>query len=160
MPASKHGEHRVGLRRLADATQAAARPLLREHGFALPAILSNWAAIVGDGLARDCSPERLARDGTLTIRVAGPVATEIQHREPEILERIATYFGHRAVRRLRLVHGPLPKMVGRAAPAPRPLDELETRAIDHLTAPIRDSTLRSALRRLGLAVLGAERRPS
>jgi hypothetical protein len=160
MSASKHQtDRRAGLRRLADAAQSATRPILREHGFALPAILSEWERIVGEGLARACSPERLARDGTLTIRVAGPVATELQHREPEIIERIATYFGHRAVRRIRMVRGPLPETTRPAAPPPRPLGDLETRAVDRLTAPIGDPTLRSALRRLGRAVLGAERRP-
>ncbi|MSO68753.1 MAG: DUF721 domain-containing protein [Alphaproteobacteria bacterium] len=159
MTTEKHGtDRRVGLKRLADVTQLATRPILREHGFALPAILSDWANIVGEALARDCSPERLARDGTLTIRVAGPVATEIQHREPEILERIATYFGHRAVRRLRLVRGPLPTPAPRIVLPTRTLDDLEAHAIDRLTAPIGDTALRQALRRLGRAVFGAERR--
>ena len=151
-------DRRVGLKRLADAAQSATRPILREHGFALPAILSDWANIVGDALARDCSPERLARDGTLTIRVAGPVATEIQHREPEILERIASYFGHRAVRRLRLVQGLLPVQERRIVLPSRTLGDLEAHAIDRLTAPIGDTALRTALRRLGRAVFGAERR--
>ncbi|MSO74331.1 MAG: DUF721 domain-containing protein [Alphaproteobacteria bacterium] len=151
-------DRRVGLKRLADVAQSATRPILREHGFALPAILSDWTNIVGEALARDCSPERLARDGTLTVRVAGPVATEIQHREPEILERIATYFGHRAVRQLRLVRGPLPVQERRIVLPTRTLDDLEVHAIDRLTAPIEDTALRTALRRLGRAVFGAERR--
>ncbi len=158
--AEHRAERRVGLRRLADVAQSATRPIMREHGFALPAILSEWANIVGETLARDCSPERLARDGTLTVRVAGPLATELQHREPEILERIASYFGHRAVRRLRLVRGPLPEAVRRVTPRPRPLGDLEAQALERLTAPIENSSLRAALRRLGRAVLGAERRPS
>lgn len=133
---------------------------MREHGFALPAVLCDWPSIVGEALARDCSPERLSRDGTLTVRVAGPTATVLQHQEPEILSRIATYFGHRAVLQLRFVRGPLPQPCRRAMPSPRPLGAEEERALGRLTDTIADSTLRGALMRLGRAVIAAGPRPA
>lgn len=150
----------AGLRRLADAACAASRPIMREHGFALPAILCEWPSIVGEALARDASPERLSRDGSLTVRVAGPVATVLQHQEPEILSRIATYFGHRAVHRLRFVRGPLPAPERRTAPVQRTLDADEERALDRLVNAIADAELRAALRRLGRSVAAAGPRPA
>jgi hypothetical protein len=159
---TKHGKttRRGGLTRLADATRAASRPIIKDHGFALPAILCNWPNIVGDSLARDTSPERLSRDGSLTVRVAAPVSTVLQHQEPQILSRIATYFGHRAVHRLKFVRGPLPKRKMRRAPPTRRLDAKEERSLDGLTSRIADPELRAALRRLGRSVAAADTRPA
>jgi hypothetical protein len=133
---------------------------MREHGFALPAILCDWPGIVGAATARDSSPERLSRDGTLTVRVAGPIATVLQHQEPDILSRIATYFGHRAVLRLRFVRGPLPQPSRRAMPSQRILDADEELALDRLAHRIADPALRAALLRLGRAVVAASPRPA
>lgn len=144
---------RLGLRRLADAARLASRPVMREHGFALPAILTDWAEIVGASLARDCAPEHLSRNGCLTVRVAGPLALELQHRTPEILDRIAGYFGHRAVTRLRLVQGPLPKPPLRArAPLPA-LSNTDREALAAATDMLADTPLKQAIERLGRAVL-------
>ena len=151
---------RVGLRHLADAARSASRPIMRGHGFAVPAILCDWPSIVGEALARDALPERLSRDGSLTIRVAGPVATILQHQEPQILSRIATYFGHRAVRRLRFVRGPLPAPKTRETPARRALDAEEERALDRLASAVADPELRAALLRLGRSVAAAAPRPA
>lgn len=151
---------RLGLRRLADATRLASRPVLREHGFALPAILTDWAAIVGAELASDCAPERLSRSGSLTIRVAGPCALELQHRTPEILERIAGYFGHRAVTRLRLVQGPLPKSTPLARAALPALSTADSAALQCATAVLAETPLRRAIERLGRAVLADDARRS
>jgi len=144
---------RRGLRRLSDATRLASRPVMREHGFALPAILTDWAAIVGPSLARDCAPERLSHGGTLTVRVAGPLALELQHRTPEILARLAGYFGHRAVHRLHIIQGPLPKPVVQPQRPPRPLAPGDVAAISRAAAPLTDTGLKEAIERLGRAVL-------
>jgi hypothetical protein len=126
---------------------------MREHGFALPAILTDWAAIVGPALARDCAPERLSRSGTLRVRVAGPLALELQHRTPEILARLAGYFGHRAVHRLHLIQGPLPKAETPPARARRPLEPGELAVISGAAERLTDSSLKQAVERLGRAVL-------
>lgn len=153
-------KRRYGLRRLATVTRLASRDVLKANGFALPQILSEWTAIVGEPLGRETSPERLSRAGVLTIRVAGPAATELQHRAPEILERIATYFGHRAVVRLRLLRGPLPNTESRAAKPRRALTRAEATAIDQSTAEIGNPPLREALRRLGRSVIADNVQPS
>ena len=149
---------RLGLRRLADAARLASRPVLREHGFALPAILTDWAVIVGPALARDSAPERLSRSGSLTIRVAGPCALELQHRTPEILERIASYFGHRAVTRLRIVQGPLPKSTKPARKALPALSAADNAELLSKTARLAETPLRRAIEQLGRAVLAEDTR--
>jgi len=97
---------------------AITRDIFRKRGFSQSHILAHWPAIVGEALAEYCSPEKLAfprtpnegrgplSSATLTVRVDGPIALEIRHLEPQIVERINGYYGYTAVARLKLVQGP------------------------------------------------------
>ena len=92
-------------------------PLYRKRGFAEARILSDWPVIVGERFAAVTLPEKLTfprgntgggkRDGLLHVRVGAPLATELQHLEPQIIERINGYFGYNAVARLKLIQGPV-----------------------------------------------------
>jgi hypothetical protein len=94
----------------------------------------------------------------LRLRVASGLGPEIQHRTPQILERINGFFGYRAVARLALVQGP-PLRPARPGPKlPRPLAAAEREALDQRLAGIKDPVLRDALRRLGAAVMGTAKR--
>src|SRR5690242_445215 len=80
--------------------------------------IKDWPSIVGEDIASYTAPERLKwprgvdafgdiepgnehRPGaTLVIRVDGPRAIELQHRAHQIIERINTSFGYRAVSEL------------------------------------------------------------
>ena len=143
-----------GFRRIDRALAKVTKPFFRARGFALADLLAHWPAIVGPELADSTCPEKLGANGQLRVRVAGPAAIEIQHLEPQILERIAVYFGYRAVRRLVLLQGPLPptrRGDPTPRPAPRPTREAEARPCEELER-IAPSELRSALERLGCAV--------
>jgi len=149
-----------GMRALAATLPRVAAPVLGKRGFSEAQLIAQWPAVIGEELARHMAPERISfarggrRDGTLRLRVEPGFALEAQHREPQLLERINAFFGYRAVARLALVQGPLPR--GPAArPAPRDLGENERRALDRRLAGIEDSGLRDALRRLGEAVIGS-----
>lgn len=150
---------RFGLRSLAATVAKVARPALRKRGLAAAKILTDWPQIVGAELARQSMPERLSRSrgghgGVLLIRVGGPLAVELQHLEPLVIEKINTYFGYRAVERLKLVHGPVPAPVEVPAPAARTLDPAEEAEIDARLEAVGDNDLRAALARLGRAVAG------
>ena len=136
---------------------------LRRNGFAQREILTRWSAIVGDELAALSCPEKLSFTphnqgaGVLTVRVAGAVALEFQHRQPTILERINAYFGFRAVRRIRLKQARIAAIEAgrgtrRSQPAAPPAPSAQTRRID-------DRGLRLALDRLA-AQLRAPRPPT
>ena len=143
-------------RSLAAALGKVTAKAYKKRGFAAPSVVNEWPAIVGPALARGTLPERLGRDGTLRVRVAGPVATELQHMEPQILERIAQYFGYRAVRRLAFVRAPL--AAPRAAPPPPPaLSPVPAEALAAAERGTRDARLREALTSLGRAVLAKRR---
>ena len=142
---------------------AISQAVLRRQGFAQAHILRHWAEIVGAEIAGMAAPETLrfsrgAEDGgVLTIRVDGPVAVEIQHLEPQILERINAYYGYRAVGRLKLVQGPLP-LPPRQAPPPRPLSREEQQKLADEVERISDPGVRAALMRFGRSMLSAQRR--
>ena len=67
----------------------------------LAEILERWPEAVGEGIARNSWPSRIARDGTLHVNTADSVwAFELSQRGPEIAERIG-------VPTIRFAPGPL-----------------------------------------------------
>ena len=146
---------------------------IRRRGLASASVVTDWPRIVGEPLASNSLPERLTlprdseRDarrsrlgGILHLRVAGAWATEVQHLEPVIIERINRYFGYRAVGRLRILQGPLPL---RPAPKSKPRrmpEAAELKAIDDQIAVVEDDDLRASLASLGRAIATDPRRAS
>ena len=109
-----------GLRRLPDLLGRVLDPASRRRGLAEARVLTDWPSIVGEVLAARCQPVKLTggsrgHGGILHIHVAGSAALELQHSEPQLLERINSYFGYPAVARLRLIRAPL--ALPRRAPA-------------------------------------------
>lgn len=135
-------------------------PVLGKRGFGEAQLIAEWAAIMGPDLAGQVSPDKLSfrngerREGTLRLRVAPAAAPLVQHREPQIVERVNTFFGYRAVARLALVQGPPAREPEPPPPRPRPLAAPERQSLDRRLAVIEDPDLRDALRRLGEAVIG------
>jgi hypothetical protein len=145
-----------GPRRLVALLGRALGPAARRRGFAEASLLADWPGIVGPELASRASPARLAfpagRTGgaVLHLHVSSAAALELQHREPQILERINGYFGHVVVARLRLVHAPIAR---RAVEAPRPAPaEGIPAAVRERVLSITDPALREALATLGHAI--------
>jgi hypothetical protein len=151
---------RHGLHRLARAVGKVTRTAFGRQGFAEARVLTDWPAIVGPDLAADCLPESLSANGVLRIRVAGGRALELQHLEPQLLDRIATFFGYRAVQRISLVQGPLPPRSDPALPKLRALDANEETALAADLETTADPGLRRALDRLGRAVLARQPPPA
>jgi hypothetical protein len=142
-------------------------PVARARGFATTAILSEWPVIVGAELARftmpdkvvwpkrreeaeEASPHRGRRDegAILVLRVEGPRAIEVQHRAGQILERVNSYFGYRAVAEMRILQAPVTRKAVRSPAAVPPIDPDALPA----SADIEDRGLRAALLRLGSAM--------
>ena len=156
------------MKSLAGSVSRIAAPILGKRGFAEAEMVLQWAAVVGEELARLSAPVKLsfgtpgtkeagARvNGTLQLRVAPGTAIEFQHLEPVIVERINTFFGYRAVARLALRQGPLPRRA-MAPPPPRTLSVAESRSLESSLDGIADPELRAALERLGRAVIGSNK---
>ncbi|MGH6832491.1 MAG: hypothetical protein ACRECM_05640, partial [Methyloceanibacter sp.] len=106
-----------------------------------------WPRRREDG--QETSPQRGHRGegAVLVLRVEGPRAIEVQHRSGQILERVNSYFGYRAVAEMRILQAPVMRKASRAPASAPPLDP------DALppSASIEDRGLRAALLRLGSA---------
>jgi hypothetical protein len=109
-------------------------------------IVEAWPAAVGDTIARNAWPARLARDGTLHVHTTDSIwAFELKSRAEEIRERL----GRDAPPRLAFAPGPIPEplepaTVDRAAAAVEPGPEHVAEA-DSLTRVIRDEELRKVV---------------
>lgn len=142
-------------------------PIARARGFATISLLSEWPAIAGNDLAQftmpdkviwprrrqdedftDAAPTHQTEAATLILRVDGPRAIEVQHRADQIIERVNTYFGYRAIGALRILQAPVTRARRRSPSPPLPLDP---QALPASTA-IEDDNLRQALMRLGTAI--------
>ena len=99
-----------------------------------------WPAAVGDAIARNAWPARIARDGTLHANTADSVwAFELGHRAAEIAARLG-------VAKIRFSPGPLPSH--EPSPAVEPTVEpspADLCAAAAMTAAIEDENLRETM---------------
>ncbi|MGC2408666.1 MAG: DciA family protein [Methyloceanibacter sp.] len=145
-------------------------PVARARGFATITLLSEWPAVVGAELARFTTPDKVlwpqrfndsdapgtqsawrVAGATLVLKVDGPRAIEVQHRAQQILERVNTHFGYRAIAQLRFLQAPVNRARIDPPAAHLPLDEKALRS-----AAITNQDLRHALMRLGTSVRGKD----
>jgi hypothetical protein len=146
-------------RSLADVARRTLADTFARQGFASTELVTHWTDIVGEEIAAHCEPMRIKwprgadveapEPATLVLRVEGPIAIEIQHLSPVILERVNRFFGWRAVGRLALRQAPLTR---RAPLQPRPAPDPELTARLAATIDVADENLRNALARLGAAI--------
>lgn len=161
MSQEKRSRGGQGPRAIAGEVERLTRPALGRRGFAEAGVIAEWPNIVGPVLAVHTCPLRIAfargerGDGVLHLRVAnGALATELQHLEPQLLERVNGHFGYRAVARLAISQGPLPRRPKPKPPAPPPADPA---VVERAVAGVDDPEMKEALARLGAFVL--RRRP-
>jgi len=158
-------------RPLADLIDSCLGPTLQAQGFAASDILVAWPDIVGPRLADACQPIKLEwrrrgarpdrgappEPATLVVRVESAFALEMQHLGPIILERVNTHYGWRCVGKLVLKQGRVRRTPVKA-PAPPALDEADRRRLEGATAGLGETGLKTALDRLGEAVIGSKNR--
>ncbi|NQV81501.1 MAG: DUF721 domain-containing protein [Alphaproteobacteria bacterium] len=138
-------------------------PIRQKRGLAEAALISDWPDIIGTALAAECMPLRIARGadgtgGTLHIRVSGALALELQHLQPQVIERINGYFGYHAIGRIALQQGPIhARKPAARPPAPPPSDE-DAAALAAQLDTIADDDLRQALDALGRGILSRKQR--
>src|SRR4029078_10690533 len=100
-----------------------------KQGFAARELVTRWAEIAGAEIAMHSEPMKIQwprpvegqpqEPATLVLRVAGPVALEMQPASAVILQRVNRFFGWNAVGRLAIRQAPLSRRTARrAAPPP------------------------------------------
>jgi hypothetical protein len=141
-------------------TKTAFRNTLGGRGFAEAGLITEWAAIVGQDVARMSRPVQLAfprgerKGGVITVECGGAAALELQHLKPQILDRINSHFGYAAVAELRFKQGSAPVKAGsrsriRDSKPPTAVEIAETTAA---IAAVPDGEIKASLMRLGLAI--------
>ncbi len=76
-------------------------------------MLALWPEAVGEAIARNAWPARIARDGTVHVNTADSIwAFELGHQAPEIAARLG-------VEKLRFAPGPLPEHATKTVPVLR-----------------------------------------
>ncbi|MHB1219367.1 MAG: DUF721 domain-containing protein [Alphaproteobacteria bacterium] len=142
-----------GPRALGTLLPAVAKTAFKRGGQALAALATDWDTIVGSEMGRQTLPVKLVfapgerAGGTLHIAASGSLALELQHLEPQVLERINGHFGYRAVERIRLVQD-VARVEARIRRASAPNANAPAPPVDG----VEDPDLRAALTRLGQAL--------
>lgn len=157
--------HRSSAKAVGSFVPKLTKKAVEKYGFSAAALITEWATIVGKETARHTEPQRLkwprtvdayaetesdsaGRPGaTLFLMVDGAFALDIQYKGRQIIDRINSYFGYRAVAELRIVQKPAERLpivtprqivAGKSQPA-KPAPDLDI---------IGDENLRAALERL------------
>ena len=130
----------------------------------MPELVEAWPEVVGQMVAANAWPARIARDGTLHVNTSSSAwAFELGQLAPEISTKLSERFGERAPKALRFAVGHLPEppppSPGDArTPVPEPTPEALQRAAE-LAAGIEDDELRKRVERaasLGLSTAPAD----
>ena len=147
-----------GPRRIGQSVTAVAGKALGKRGLAFGALINDWPSIVGHQLSLRTAPDKLSfprgkrEDAVLHIRAMGAIALELQHLEPQIVERINSFFGYRAVAKIKLIHA-APLSMPAPVVRPRALTMDEELSVITTTAAIEDEELRATLERFGRSLL-------
>jgi predicted nucleic acid-binding Zn ribbon protein len=129
----------------------------------MAAIVAAWPRVVGDAVARNAWPAKLARDGTLHVSTGSSAwAFELTQLRGEVLPRLQkAVAGEAAVTALRFAPGRLPAVAMKApleasTPAP-PADPQALAEAERMAAGVGDETLRNLLQRAAAASLAKGR---
>jgi hypothetical protein len=163
MPPTKPPRRNKSLRAVAAEADRVTAPIRQKRGLAEAALISDWPEIIGAALAAECVPLRIARGadgtgGTLHIRVSGALALELQHLQPQVIERINGYFGYQAIGRIALQQGPIRERKPAARKPDTPPSAADADALAAQLDGVADEDLRHALDALGRGILGRKQR--
>ena len=136
------------------------RPIFGKRGFGQGSMIANWENIVGNVLAGHTFPEQISyprnqrNNGTLHLRIDSPaLALELQHIETQLLDRVNTHFGYRAVAQIRIIQDVLPEKNIHALPEKRKITIKEQNDLNEDLNIINDPDLKNALQALGTEII-------
>jgi hypothetical protein len=156
-------------RQIAEIANGLIDPILAKRAGINTLLLGSWDEIAGEQFAGCSRPERIRwprqdgpdetgggfSPGLLTIACEGSRALFLMHQEAELLSRLNSFFGFRAISQIRIVQKAI--RIPTRKPKVRPLDAREKNRLAGMLAEVEDPKLREALERLGAGVIS--RRP-
>jgi hypothetical protein len=134
------------------------------RGGAIAEIVNVWPHAVGESIARNAWPARIARDGTLHIATSSSTwAFELGLLEANIRERLSAALGPDVPASLRFTPGRLPEPPRDPAETcpSRPVEPTSAQQAEgeRLAAPIEDQNLRKVVARAAATSLAKSPRP-
>ncbi|NHB76437.1 DUF721 domain-containing protein [Rhodobacter sp. M37P] len=143
-----------------DAVRAAGE----SRGFAVARLLTHWAEVAGEEMARKTRPVKIAygkgpMGATLTLLVKASEAPMVQMALPQLKERVNAVYGYAAVQHIHLTQTAATGFAeGQAefTPAPkakRPPDPATTARAQAVAEGVADPGLRNALEQLAQNIL-------
>jgi hypothetical protein len=134
------------------------------RGFAVARLLTHWAEIAGEDMARITRPVKVGygREGmgaSLTLLTTGAVAPMVEMQKERLRERVNAAYGYAAISRILLTQTAASGFAeGQAefTPAPKasvPPDPAVLAKAAETTAPIKDPDLRAALEAMAQNIL-------
>ncbi|WP_412051543.1 MULTISPECIES: DUF721 domain-containing protein [unclassified Hoeflea] len=162
---------RKGSQQIAEIANHLIDPILAKRAGINTLLLGSWDEIAGEQFAGCSRPERIRwprqdspnevgggfSPGVLTIACEGARALFLMHQEAELISRVNSFFGFRAILQIRIVqkaiHAPTHK------PAARPLSAADKQRLADMLADVEDPKLRQALEKLGQGVIGRRPKP-
>jgi hypothetical protein len=140
------------------------RSVGESRGFAVARLLTHWAEIAGEEMARLTRPVKVGygREGmgaTLTLLTTGAVAPMVEMQKEKLRERVNAAYGYAAISRITLTQTAMSGFAeGQAqfTPAPKPIarldPEVQAKAAE-TAAPVKDPALRAALEAMAQNIL-------
>jgi hypothetical protein len=121
-------------------------------------VVEAWPRVVGETIAANAWPARLARDGTLHVNAGSSAwAFELGQLAREILPRLREALGEAAPRRLKFAPGPLPEAPPpaseRVQPPPLEPSLADVREARELASAIESKELRKTVEKAARASL-------
>lgn len=145
--------------RLGLYTQKIVKPVFKTRGLMEGRIITHWAQIAGEEMARLALPEKVTftqgqrTGGTLHLSVTSSGALMIQYAQDLILEKINTFFGYKALGKLRMTHGFVPPRLVVSSPPGKPLSPEKQVLLEGYLSTVPDPELKELLQKLGSAIL-------
>jgi len=108
MVSRKGGDRKLIAQPLAAALDNVLKPTLSRYSRVEAELLVHWDLIVGKKFDAICRPEKVffsrgkKQNGTLTLYVSAMDALDIQHSTPQIIEKIAVYFGYKVIAHIKI----------------------------------------------------------
>lgn len=167
LPSPSEKRRTRGFEAASHLLQSQIRTLGEQRGFAVTRLLTQWAEIAGEDMARITRPVKVGygREGmgaSLTLLTTGAMAPMVEMQKEQLRARVNAVYGYAAISRIILTQTastgfaegqaefmPAPKVA--KSPAPEILAKAAATA-----APIQDAGLRNALETLAKNILHRE----
>lgn len=150
---TKNTPKRIGL-----YTQNLVKPVFKARGLLEGKIISSWPQIVGEKFSKQSIAQKIIfpkgkrTQGTLYLSVTSSSAFLLEHAQDLIIERVNTFFGYKAIEKLRMMHDfKLPKPSEKTQSSKELANE-DIEWLESLTNHIEDQELRTYLENLGKGV--------